>query len=1141
MRKILLFIVALLYAANLWSWNDPWYAPQTNIYGDWIWQPDVTYTYKGHFFFREKEADLLQTMKNETYDGFILRVQTENVVIRDSVFFRCQDPEDIGHYYVYKYKVVGLGANLCREVAWMKTVTLPTTLRRMQRDVFVDCTGLTSAVFPASCTLDTLPYGTFSGCTSLTSVTLPVNLKHIGGYSLARTAFTSFTIPTTVRSIGYGAFAGCQGLTSLDIPANIEYVEGIITYGCNNLTAINVASDNPYYSSIDGVLFNKDQTQLQEYPYGKKGAYTMPNTVTEIYEENFSDYPNLTAITIGDGVLRIDKNAFLQCRNLTKVTFGSSVEVIGQYAFKGCSALDTVLFSPGITTIGNGAFAECTALSSLTFPDSVTTIGIMAFSACTGLTSITLGSKVTKIESGAFLGCSNLSSITCYATTPPDAKDAFISLFDMGVDKSTCVLYVPMSALDAYKNAVEWQDFTHIVGFREPPTEVISTEPKAIAGLTFSRASQTLISAGAVRGGASAVFQYRIGTEGEWSTALPTAVNAGAYDVYYYLDYGHEGDNAEENIFGPVACRIAKAKPLLTAAPAAIAGLTNTGAAQTLINAGTVTNGTLYYSLDNQNWNTSLPTATDSGYYHVYYRVEGEHPNYCDLNGFLPLVASIGIANTPAAPLYENYNPEKIEPLDAQQGDNTKGFWIFKGESYKCLFDGDKATKWCSWTADIPYYCQRPKDAVVWKTEEAVKMVSYTLTTGSDTETYPERNWKSWTLYGGTFANDDEAEDSLLTEAGWTIIDNRINDDVLQAQDTANYQFAVRNPGTYQYYRLVIHDIEGTDNIQQMTELTMGIAKPLLPTYVTRPSARAYLQHTGDDQPLIEQGSVINGNILYSMDGSQWSTALPQAADAGNYYVYYKAQATDLSTETEPDTIIATIYGNRAIPTYVPFGYSGISVLTYRQGERTAVDQNADKLFYDFTGLPESQRKWCSVANGATTYADRPKDIVVWKTVEPVTMTAYRLRVGDDAQQYHNRNWYSWTIYGGTFADDAEAAAALFNEDAWKIIDNQIKDTVLHEINNEQYEFACNNPGIYQYYRLVIHDLHVTYPDEQQGIQQMAELTMGLEPHSPTDIDETIFKSSNPQIFKFIKDGQLFILRDGKLYNAQGAVVESRK
>ena len=97
MKKFIILLALVAYAGNLWSWNDPWYAPRTNIYGDWIWKPDETYTYKGHFFFREKEADLLQTMK-EQWDGFTLRIQTENVKISDTVSFYCQDPADMGHY-----------------------------------------------------------------------------------------------------------------------------------------------------------------------------------------------------------------------------------------------------------------------------------------------------------------------------------------------------------------------------------------------------------------------------------------------------------------------------------------------------------------------------------------------------------------------------------------------------------------------------------------------------------------------------------------------------------------------------------------------------------------------------------------------------------------------------------------------------------------------------------------------------------------------------------------------------------------------------------------------------------------------------------------------------------------------------------
>lgn len=56
MKKFIILLALVAYAGNLWSWNDPWYAPRTNIYGDWIWKPDETYTYKGHFHRAEGES-----------------------------------------------------------------------------------------------------------------------------------------------------------------------------------------------------------------------------------------------------------------------------------------------------------------------------------------------------------------------------------------------------------------------------------------------------------------------------------------------------------------------------------------------------------------------------------------------------------------------------------------------------------------------------------------------------------------------------------------------------------------------------------------------------------------------------------------------------------------------------------------------------------------------------------------------------------------------------------------------------------------------------------------------------------------------------------------------------------------------------
>ncbi len=109
---------------------------------------------------------------------------------------------------------------------------------------------------------------------------------------------------------------------------------------------------------------------------------------------------------------------------------------------------------------------------------------------------------------------------------------------------------------------------------------------------------------------------------------------------------------------------------------------------------------------------------------------------------------------------------------------------------------------------------------MIWKVGSSLELVGYTLTTGSDTATYPDRNWKSWTLYGGNFATDADA--SILS-GDWAVIQRITNDTVLQAANKTDFVYTIPDNGTpYKYYRLVIDDIQSTtDNIQQMAEMTL--------------------------------------------------------------------------------------------------------------------------------------------------------------------------------------------------------------------------------------------------------------------------------------------------------------------------------
>ena len=248
-------------------------------------------------------------------------------------------------------------------------------------------------------------------------------------------SLTSITIPDSVTSIGDGVFFGCSSLTSITIPDSVTSIGSSAFDGCSSLTSITVDSKNLDYSSMDGVLFNKDSTVLIKYPSGNtQKTYTIPNSVTSIKGDafygcsfltsitipvsitkiegyTFYGCSSLTSITIPDSVTSIGKKAFGNCTSLTSISIPDTVTSIESYAFKNCISLNSIRIPKTITSIGNGAFEYCNSLTSITIPDSVTSIGDSAFEDCSSLTSITIPDSVTKIGSSAFSGCSSLTSI----------------------------------------------------------------------------------------------------------------------------------------------------------------------------------------------------------------------------------------------------------------------------------------------------------------------------------------------------------------------------------------------------------------------------------------------------------------------------------------------------------------------------------------------------------------------------------------------------------------------------------------------------------------------------------------------------------------------------------------------------------
>jgi hypothetical protein len=217
------------------------------------------------------------------------------------------------------------------------------------------------------------------------------------------------------------------------------------------------------------VLFNKDKTNLIQYPIGNpRTTYTIPNTVKKIEEYAFYHGGALTSVTIPESVTTIESYAFNSCASLNSVTIPKSVTSIGMYVFDLCTSLtaidvdaanpnysseDGVLFNKDKTML-----IRCPAGNSRTdysIPNTVTEIMEYAFDGCLALTSVTIPESVTTIDEGAFGYCYSLEEITNYATTP---QSLGYWVFEE-VNKAQCTLYVPAESVDLYKEADQWKEF----------------------------------------------------------------------------------------------------------------------------------------------------------------------------------------------------------------------------------------------------------------------------------------------------------------------------------------------------------------------------------------------------------------------------------------------------------------------------------------------------------------------------------------------------------------------------------------------------------------------------------------------------------------------------------------------------------
>ena len=390
----------------------------------------------------------------------------------------------------------------------LTSIKLPTSLTSISSAAFANCSGLTSILIPLNVTL--IGSNVFKNCTGLTTINIHANLSYLydnfnGCINLstitvdpANVSYSSMTgvlfdkaqtkiirypegkkgsylIPPTVKEITESAFSNCTELTgSLTIPISLTTLSMWNFYECTGLTSFIVDTTHPNFSTNDGVLFNKYQTQIIAVPAGKTGRYIVPSTVEyftnyyscislsaltipstisgdcgfgETFDEGYYPFPKLRLLNVpaksfynmeltlpsaesGEGRLAqptldsiiVNSGNFIDYgfyaikyfQNLKFLDLSQTTNTnLPKSALFDLSELEELILPVGLTTLSYKSVAECASLKSINIPASVTEIGMRTFENCRSMKNVTFApnSQLKTIDNWAFYACHGLKDI----------------------------------------------------------------------------------------------------------------------------------------------------------------------------------------------------------------------------------------------------------------------------------------------------------------------------------------------------------------------------------------------------------------------------------------------------------------------------------------------------------------------------------------------------------------------------------------------------------------------------------------------------------------------------------------------------------------------------------------------------------
>jgi len=311
------------------------------------------------------------------------------------------------------------------------SIELPHGITHIPDSLFNSCKSLQSVTIPSSVT--SIGQDAFYYCLGLESLTLPEGVTTLESFAFQHChELKELVIPSSLTHIGRAAFIYCYELSSLSLPQGLQSIDKEAFSNCG--ATVTIHPDNPYFVAKDGIIYNKDMTQIlyvsdhvteaiipagvkdiqSAFSYHtqlKKISFEAGSAITQIPSGAFYGCSELSEIILPAGVKTIGNSAFYECKSLRYIEIPEGVTLIDAYAFAYSSNLETVIFPDSVTSISSYAFYECTGLVFMNLPKDLKSIGDSAFSRCFALPRLDLPEGLTSIGYSAFSACRNLTTV----------------------------------------------------------------------------------------------------------------------------------------------------------------------------------------------------------------------------------------------------------------------------------------------------------------------------------------------------------------------------------------------------------------------------------------------------------------------------------------------------------------------------------------------------------------------------------------------------------------------------------------------------------------------------------------------------------------------------------------------------------